>query len=110
MGVFSMRISVYRGQVQKMNKNWKSLAVAGLLIISLALIWMHRFQYEHVGVALVRINRFTGKGCYFVEGKWDSRSAGDPLSKSSGYVSPFSPSEDKSGLDGLMYGKSNLCE
>jgi len=85
-----------------MKASWKILGVLSLLIVSVHLTWMHRYQYEHVGTALVRINRFTGQGCYFVEGEWDSRSMGEPLPKDSG-------NKDASILFGLT-SKQNLCE
>ena len=50
--------------------------VLSLAVFAFVLIWMHRFQYEHIGNGqmLVRINRFTGQGCYFhSDGTWDSR-------------------------------------
>ncbi len=52
----------------------KMTLVAGLFTLALLLIWMNRFQYEHSGARLVRLNRFTGQGCYFLgNGTWDSR-------------------------------------
>jgi hypothetical protein len=99
-----------------MNKHWKALAVICALVICLTLIWINRYQYEHAGTALVRVNRFTGQGCYFVEGKWDSRTWGEPLPKSQ--ANTFSPSafmqqeqtKDGATIFGAFNGKPNLCE
>lgn len=55
---------------------WKIALAAFLLALTFVLLWMNRFQYEHTYQAnvLVRINRFTGQGCYFQrDGTWDSR-------------------------------------
>jgi len=52
----------------------RTLFVAGLLSLAFALIWINRYEYHQVGVRLVRINRFTGQGCYlWGNGTWNSQ-------------------------------------
>jgi hypothetical protein len=70
----------------------KILAVVGLLTLAVVAIWMNRYQYQQAGTRLVRIDRFTGQGCYFQgDGTWDSRAV----------PSPPKPDESSSFFKGL---------
>lgn len=59
-----------------MNNVLKITVAVSLLVMAFTLVWMNRFQYDHSGARLIRVNRFTGQGCYFGDGTWESKSVG----------------------------------
>jgi hypothetical protein len=79
---------------------WKILAATGLLVVAFLLFWMNRFQYERSGSTqvLVRINRFTGRGCFLLSnGVWDSNLSGSTAKSLDDLL--FAPSDDTNKPD-----------
>lgn len=108
-----------------MNNVLKITAAVSLLVMAFTLIWMNRFQYDHSGARLIRVNRFTGQGCYFGDGTWESKSVGFSHPNNAGtdkfLGSLFNDGDKKDKADSnlstadevMLYGKSvpkNQCE
>ena len=55
------------------------VAVIGSFALAFIFVWMNRFSYQHKGMMIVRINRFSGQVCHLQnDGTWNSNLVAPP--------------------------------
>jgi hypothetical protein len=55
------------------------VAVIGSFALAFIFVWMNRYSYQHKGMMIVRINRFSGQVCHLQnDGTWNSNLVAPP--------------------------------